>query len=72
MGIVCWGTLQYSRFDSIELFGPRLLVFIGLIMSAMLTYLGIAWALRCNEISEVYGIAFPSAGREPRRPGIAG
>jgi putative peptidoglycan lipid II flippase len=72
MGVVCWGTLKYSQFDSIEHFLPRLLVFIGLIASATLTYLGLAWAFRCDEISEVYGIAFHSAGSESGKQGILG
>jgi putative peptidoglycan lipid II flippase len=72
MGVVCWGTLKYSQFDSIEHFLPRLLVFIGLIASATLTYLGLAWAFRCDEISEVYGIAFRSAGSESGKQGILG
>lgn len=72
MGIVCWGTLKYSQFDSIEHFMPRLLVFIGLIASATLTYLGLAWAFRCDEISEVYGIAFRSAGSESGKQGLTG
>jgi putative peptidoglycan lipid II flippase len=72
MGVVCWGTLKYSQFDSIEHFLPRLLVFIGLIASATLTYLGLAWAFRCDEISEVYGIAFHSAGSESGKQGLTG
>jgi peptidoglycan biosynthesis protein MviN/MurJ (putative lipid II flippase) len=72
MGVVCWATLRYSQFDSIEHFLPRLLVFIGLIGFATLTYLGIAWALRCAEIGEVYGIAFHSAGAESGKQGITG
>lgn len=72
MGIVCWSALQYSEFDSIVDFGPRLLVFIGLIASATLTYLGIAWVLRCTEISEVYGIAFHTSEAAPGKQGIAG
>jgi putative peptidoglycan lipid II flippase len=72
MGIVCWTALQYSQFDNIAHFLPRLLVFVGLIVSATLTYLGIAWALRCSEISEVYGIAFHSAERESGNQGITG
>jgi len=72
MGVVCWSTLKYSQFDSIEHFLPRLLVFIGLIASATLTYLGLAWAFRCHEISEVYGIAFQSAGAESGKQGITG
>jgi putative peptidoglycan lipid II flippase len=72
MGVVCWGTLRYSQFDSIEHFLPRLLVFIALIGSATLTYLGLAWALRCGEINEVYGIAFHSGGAKAEKQGIAG
>jgi putative peptidoglycan lipid II flippase len=72
MGVWCWFSLRYSQFDNIVHFFPRLLVFVGLIASATLMYLGIAWALRCAEISEVYGIAFHSAGAEPGKQGIAG
>jgi putative peptidoglycan lipid II flippase len=72
MGVVCWFALRYSQFDSIAHFLPRLLVFIALIGSATLTYLGVAWALRCTEISEVYGIAFHSAAADPGKPGILG
>ena len=72
MGIVCWTALKYSHFDSIVHFLPRLLVFVGLIGSATLTYLGLAWAFRCAEIGEVYGIAFQSAGAEPGKQGILG
>jgi putative peptidoglycan lipid II flippase len=72
MGVVCWSALRYSQFDTIEHFGPRLLVFIGLIVSATLTYLAVAWILRCDEISEVYGIAFHSVGAEPGKQGIVG
>jgi putative peptidoglycan lipid II flippase len=57
MGVVCWGALRYSHFNSIEHFLPRLLTFAALIGSATLTYLGLAWLLRCSEVSEVYGIA---------------
>jgi putative peptidoglycan lipid II flippase len=72
MGVVCWGALRYSQFDSIEHFLPRLAVFVALIGSATLTYLGVAWALRCAEISEVYGIAFHRAGAETGKQGVAG
>ncbi len=70
MGVVCWGALRFSQFDSIEHFFPRLLVFVALIGSATLTYLGLAWAMRCGELSEVYGIAFHSG--ESGKRGIVG
>jgi putative peptidoglycan lipid II flippase len=72
MGVVCWTALRYSHFDSINHFFPRLVVFVALIGGATLTYLGLAWALRCSEISEVYGIAFRSAGAETAKPGMTG
>jgi putative peptidoglycan lipid II flippase len=72
MGGVCWGALRYSQFDSIDHFLPRLLIFIALVGCATLTYLGLAWALRCTEISEVYGIAFHSGGAESGKQGITG
>jgi putative peptidoglycan lipid II flippase len=72
MGVVCWGALRYSHFDSIDHFLPRLVVFVALIGGATLTYLGLAWALRCGELSEVYGIAFHSAGTETGKQGIVG
>jgi putative peptidoglycan lipid II flippase len=72
MGIVCWSTLRYSQFDTIEHFLPRLAVFIGLILSATLTYLGFAWLLRCDEVSEVYGIAFHGDGTQAGKTGLTG
>jgi putative peptidoglycan lipid II flippase len=72
MGIVCWSALHFSRFDAIEHFVPRLAVFIGLIGSATLTYLGFAWLLRCDEVSEVYGIAFQGNRAPADRTGLTG
>jgi putative peptidoglycan lipid II flippase len=72
MGAVCWGALKYSRFDSIGHFFPRLVVFVALIGGATLTYLAVAWLLRCAEISEVYGIAFHSGAAETGESGITG
>jgi putative peptidoglycan lipid II flippase len=72
MGIVCWSTLRYSQFDMIEHFLPRLLVFICLIASAALTYLGVAWLFRCAELSEVYGIAFHRESAIAGRTGWTG
>ena len=65
MGALCWLALRYSHFDAIEHFATRLVVFIALIGGATLSYLGLAWLLRCSEVHEVYGIAF-------RRNAVAG
>ena len=72
MGLVCWGALQYSQFGGIEHLVPRLTVFTGLIVAAVITYLVFAWALRCDEISEVYAIAFRTGEGEPSSQGISG
>ncbi len=72
MGVVAWGALRYSHFDNINHFFPRLVVFVALIGGATLTYLGLAWALRCGELSEVYGIAIHSGATEAGKQGIAG
>jgi putative peptidoglycan lipid II flippase len=72
MGVLCWFGLRYSQFDSIQHFFTRLIVFIALIGGATLSYLGLAWLLRCDEISEVYGIAFRRDREQPDKMGLVG
>ena len=72
MGAVCWTSLRYSHFDSIEHFLTRLVVFVAMIGGATLTYLGLAWVLRCHEIHEVYGIAFRTDRTEAGKMGLSG
>ena len=72
MGALCWGALRYTKFDSIHYFLTRLFVFIALIGGATLSYLGLAWLLRCDEISEVYGIAFRRDRTEGSKMGLTG
>jgi putative peptidoglycan lipid II flippase len=66
MGTFCWMALRLSRFDSYDHFLPRLAIFSVLLVGATGTYLLLAWAMRCGEIAEIYGIAMrpeaPSAG----------
>jgi hypothetical protein len=69
MGAVCWTALRYSHFALIEHFLTRLVVFIAMIGGATLIYLGLAWVLHCDEIHEVYGIAFR---RDPAGTGKMG
>ncbi len=57
---------------SIEHFLTRLIVFIAMIGGATLAYLGLAWVLRCDEIREVYGIAFHRDRAETGKNGIVG
>ena len=46
-----------AHFNQYQEFLPRLGIFALLISGAAAIYLALAWALRCREISEVYGIA---------------
>jgi putative peptidoglycan lipid II flippase len=72
MGAVCWTMLRYSHFDLIEHFLTRLVVFIAMIGGATIAYLGLAWLLRCDEIREVYGIAFRRDRAETGKMGLSG
>jgi hypothetical protein len=64
--------LRYSHFDLIQHFLTRLVIFIGMIGGATLAYLGLAWVLRCDEIHEVYGIAFRRDRAESGKMGLSG
>ena len=57
MGGACWLGLRIFHFNTYQDFLPRLAIFAGLIAGATSIYLGLAWAFRCSEIAEVYGIA---------------
>src|SRR6266852_6203192 len=57
MGGSTWLLLRYSHFAGQPRFLFQLLTFIGLITSATVIYLLLAWMFRCPEIEEVYGIA---------------
>jgi len=57
MGVLCWIMLKLSHFSDYKHFLPQLAVFAALIIGATAIYLGLAWAFRCPEIEEVYGIA---------------
>ncbi len=57
MGMLCWVGIHKSHFDSYEQFLPRLAIFGALLVGATALYLGLAWILRCDELSEIYGIA---------------
>jgi hypothetical protein len=68
MGVVCWGALKYSQFDSIAHFLPRLGVFIALIGSATLTYLALAWicaARKSVKSTALRSIPPPTSRRNP-------
>jgi membrane protein YdbS with pleckstrin-like domain len=57
MGVACWFGNHYTAFTVNSRFVVQLGVFAGLIIGATVLYLLLAWAFRCHEIEEVYGIA---------------
>lgn len=62
MGVACWVSLHYTKFAA----HSSLLIQVGVLgatlLGATLLYLGLAWAIRCHEIEEVYGIAVRRRG----------
>jgi putative peptidoglycan lipid II flippase len=69
MGALCWLALRWSNFENYRGFLPRAGIVAALLSGATAVYFGLAWALRCHEISEVYGIAFHSE-HEPETAGL--
>jgi len=69
MGTLCWMGLRMSGFDAYSRFLPRLATFGALLVGATATYLLLAWALRCGELFEIYGIAMRG---EPEAASLAG
>jgi len=67
MGALCWFGLRVSHFSDYQRFMPQLGIFTALIVGATLVYLALAWAFRCPEVEEVYGIAMR---RERAAPGM--
>ena len=62
MGAACAVALHYTQGLMNGRFLVALPVFVGLLLGATVLYLGLAWALRCHEIQEVYGIAVRRRG----------
>ena len=69
MGTLCWMALRVSGFDAYTNFLPRLGLFAALLAGATAIYLVLAWAMRCGELSEIYGIAVHG---EPEAASMAG
>jgi peptidoglycan biosynthesis protein MviN/MurJ (putative lipid II flippase) len=70
MGALCWVALRLSHFGSYQEFLPRLGIFVLLLLGATGSYLGLAWALRCHEMVEVYGIALQGDREAPSATGL--
>lgn len=70
MGLITWGLTHWVRFVSSTPFWERAGK-LGLILAASTAvYFGLAWALRCEELSDIYGIARRKKG-PPSAPAIA-
>lgn len=65
MGMLCWLGLRWSHFGSYQEFLPRLAICTLLIVGATTVYLGLAWGLRCHELSEIYGVAVHGEHQTP-------
>ncbi len=70
MGTLCWMGLNLAGFDSYSRFLPRLMIFAVLLLGATASYLVLAWVMRCDELSEVYGIAMNAERPAPSMAGI--
>ncbi|HUL32341.1 MAG TPA: murein biosynthesis integral membrane protein MurJ [Candidatus Eisenbacteria bacterium] len=64
MGAGCLVANHYANYTLNSAFFIQLVVFIAMISTATLLYVGLTWVFKCPEIEEVYGIAM-------RRPGAA-
>lgn len=70
MGFLCWMGLRLFGDGSSERFLSELGLLIALITGATLTYLALAWLLRCSEVEEVYGIAVRRRRAEGEPPAM--
>jgi len=57
MGVLCYGMVRFSRFETYTRFLPQLILFTLMITGATLIYIGLTWLLRCPEVEEVWGVA---------------
>jgi putative peptidoglycan lipid II flippase len=64
MGAGCLVANHYVSYTLNYAFFAQLMIFIAIITTATLVYIGLTWVFKCPEIEEVYGIAM-------RRPGAA-
>ena len=68
MEIVCYAILRISKFSAYEHFLPRLVLLAILIMAGLLSYLGTARLLRCEELDEVSQLLRQRGKLEPAAP----
>ncbi len=68
MGFVCYAILRISNFSTYEHFLPRLVLLAILISAGLLSYLGTARLLRCEELDEVSQLLRQRGKLEPAAP----
>ena len=57
MGLACWGMLQAAGFEQPHSLSWQVAVLAGMLAGSILVYFAMARLLRCEEVSELYGIA---------------
>lgn len=57
MGVLCFGMLKISRFQTYTHFLPMVVVLTLMLVAATAFYIALSWIMRCTEVEEVYGIA---------------
>ena len=57
MGMGCWGMLQASGFEQPHPLSWQVAVLAGMLVASIMVYFAMARLLRCEEVSELYGIA---------------
>jgi len=72
MGVLCYGMLKLSRFETYTHFLPQLLVLVLILVAATAAFIALSWVMRCTEVEEVYGIATRKDERAvlPRGPSM--
>ncbi len=68
MEIVCYAILRISKFSTYEHFLPRLALLALLVAAGLLSYLGTARLLRCEELDEVSQLLRQRGKLEPAAP----
>jgi putative peptidoglycan lipid II flippase len=67
MGLACWSMLQASGFQQPHPLSWQVMMLAGMLAAGILVFFGMARLLRCEEVSELYGIA--KQRRRPPEPG---
>jgi len=69
MAAVSYEALRHSGFETMQRVMPQAAILAGLIFASTAAYLGVAWLLRCEELSE-FLLLLRRANREPLPAGL--